>query len=93
MSFMDWQTDYQVGVAEIDSQHKRLMEMVNSLHEAMKSGSGKTLIPKILNEMVEYTASHFSTEERLMQEIRYPEYPLHKRQHEELTLQVLQIRA
>ncbi|GIV21023.1 MAG: hypothetical protein KatS3mg023_2774 [Armatimonadota bacterium] len=67
--------------------------MVNSLHEAMKSGSGKTVIPRILNDLVQYTVSHFSTEERLMQESRYPEYPLHKRQHDELTRQVLQIKA
>ncbi len=93
MSFMSWQTDYQVGVAEIDNQHRRLVEMVNSLHEAMRSGPGKTLVPRILDELVEYTVSHFSTEERFMQETRYPEYPLYKRQHEELTRQVLQIKA
>ncbi len=93
MSFMNWQPDYQVGVAEIDNQHRRLVEMVNSLHEAMKSGTGKTLVPKILNDLVEYTVSHFSTEERFMQETRYPEYSLHKRHHEELTRQVLQIKA
>lgn len=93
MAFMNWQTDYQVGVAEIDSQHRRLVEMVNSLHEAMKSGSGKSLVPRILNELTEYTVSHFSTEERYMQEARYPEYALHKRQHEELTRQVLQVKA
>ena len=93
MSFMSWQTDYQVGVAEIDNQHRRLVQMVNSLREAMKSGTGKTLVPKVLNELVEYTVSHFSTEERFMQETRYPEYSLHKRQHEELKRQVLQIKA
>jgi hemerythrin len=93
MSFMSWQTDYQVGVAEIDNQHRRLVQMVNSLHEAMKSGTGKTLVPKVLNELVEYTVSHFSTEERFMQGARYPEYSLHKRQHEELTRQVLKIKA
>jgi hemerythrin-like metal-binding protein len=42
---------------------------------------------------VEYTVSHFSTEERFMQGARYPEYSLYKRQHEELTRQVLQIKA
>lgn len=93
MAFMNWQTDYQVGVAEIDNQHRHLVEMVNSLHEAMKSGSGKSLVPRILNELTEYTVSHFSTEERYMQEARYPEYALHKRQHEELTRQVLQVKA
>lgn len=93
MAFMNWQTEYQVGVVEIDNQHRRLVEMVNSLHEAMKSGSGKSLVPRILNELTEYTVSHFSTEERYMQETRYPEYALHKRQHEELTRQVLQVKA
>lgn len=93
MAFMNWQTDYQVGVAEIDNEPRHLVEMVNSLHEAMKSGSGKSLVPRILNELTEYTVSHFSTEERHMQEARYPEYALHKRQHEELTRQVLQVKA
>lgn len=93
MAFMNWQRDYVVGVAEIDNQHRRLVEMVNSLHEAMKSGSGKSLVPRILNELTDYTVSHFSTEERYMQQTCYPEYGEHKRQHEELTRQVLQVKA
>jgi len=93
MPFISWQTDYQIGVAEIDEQHQRLVEMVNSLHEAMKSGSGKSLVPKVLNELVEYTVTHFNTEERLMQETRYPHYLQHKRQHDELTQQVVQMKS
>jgi len=93
MPFISWQTDYQIGVAEIDEQHQRLVEMVNSLHEAMKSGSGKSLVPKVLNELVEYTVTHFNTEERLMQETRYPHYLQHKRQHDELKQQVVQMKS
>jgi hemerythrin len=36
MAFIDWKPEYSVGHAEIDQQHRKLVEIINSLYEAMK---------------------------------------------------------
>lgn len=51
-------------------------------------GHGKELIQETLEEMVDYTVEHFATEEKLMVEQDYPNYPEHKNVHDRLTKQV-----
>ncbi len=40
MAFFEWTHAFSVGVEEIDQQHKRLMGLVNRLHDAIACGSG-----------------------------------------------------
>ena len=48
---------------------------------------------KILDELLDYTAYHFGTEEMLFQKYDYPEYSRHKKEHDTLTWKVLDIRS
>jgi hemerythrin len=36
----------------------------------------------VINEMVEYSSYHFSTEEKYMRQYMYPDYEKHKKEHE-----------
>jgi len=84
MGFMEWTDKNKTNVKICDEQHKKLFQMVNTLYEAMKEGKGKDVMGKILNELVDYTIYHFSTEERLMEKYRYPGLIWHQREHMEL---------
>jgi hemerythrin-like metal-binding protein len=83
-----WSTQYSVGISTIDSQHQKLVGLLNDLHAAMMQGKGKAIIGKILDGLAEYTVSHFAHEERLMQLYRYPEFAQHKAIHDKLIAQV-----
>ena len=89
MSLLAWSSVFSVGVAEIDNQHKKLVDMANRLNDAMKAGQGKEAIGKVLNELVSYTATHFAYEERLMDQHKYPMSPEHKQEHKDLVKTVL----
>lgn len=89
MAFFDWQDDYSVNVVEIDEQHKKLVGMLNDLFTALKAGDGREALEKILNGLVEYTVTHFATEERLMKKAGYPGYLEHKEKHEKMAAKVL----
>ena len=56
----------------------------------MASGKGKEVLSKTLGDLIAYTKYHFSSEEKLMQQCQYPDYPQHKRAHEELTAKVIE---
>lgn len=85
MALMTWSEKFSVNIKEIDGQHMKLFDLVNNLHDAMKSGKGKDALGKVLSELVDYTVYHFGTEEKLFQKYGYPEYSQHKREHDNLS--------
>ena len=48
MSMFAWNDKYIINVKEIDAQHKRLVEICDSLYIAMKSGKSKDVMGDIL---------------------------------------------
>ncbi|MBN1409286.1 MAG: hemerythrin family protein [Spirochaetales bacterium] len=81
MPLIEWNDALSIQISEIDNQHMKLVQIINNLHAAMLEGKGKLVIEKILNEMVDYTVYHFSTEEKLMGPHRYPLEEEHRKQH------------
>ncbi len=88
-----WSRSFSVGVSQMDSEHQRLVDIINNLYAAMRSGRSKDAIGSILNELVDYTKTHFSHEERLMKESGFSGYDEQKRAHEELLSQALEIQG
>lgn len=89
MPLLPWKEEYSVKIREIDEQHKKLVAMINELNDAMSQGQAKQALEKVLDRLVGYTASHFATEERLMQTHGYPGFAEHKEKHEKMTAKVL----
>jgi len=83
-----WSDRYSVGIARIDAQHRRLVDLINDLHAAMLAGEGSSELGKILDRLSGYAVSHFATEETLMKKFGYPDYERHKAEHDRLMAQV-----
>lgn len=81
MAFLSWTSNMSVGNDHIDSQHQRLIEILNELVEAMTQRRAKEVIGKILDDMADYTVKHFRDEESLMEKGSYPELAEHKKIH------------
>jgi hemerythrin-like metal-binding protein len=60
-----------------------LFNSLISIIEASKQGHGKDEIFKTLDLLGEYTIMHFKTEEDLQKEFDYPDYPIHKKCHDD----------
>jgi hemerythrin len=88
---MEWTPAYSVSVKKFDDQHKKLVDLVNQLHDAMKAGEGNTMLGVVLQSLIAYTGTHFADEERMMQANGYPDYAKHKASHESLVKQVLDL--
>lgn len=66
MTILEWTPDLEIGVYEIDLQHRSLIGIANQLHDAIVSGKAERTIEWILEELVLYTKFHFDTEECYM---------------------------
>ncbi|MBN2011531.1 hemerythrin family protein [candidate division KSB1 bacterium] len=72
MAFFQWDPSYSVNIRQLDSDHKKLIDLVNTLHEAMKAGKAKDVLMAIFTDLETYTKTHFANEERLLEQHRFP---------------------
>jgi methyl-accepting chemotaxis protein len=90
---MRWDSSLQLGIGQIDDQHKQLVTMINDLHRAMKQRQTMATMSGILERLVSYTVYHFGNEEKLFQKHGYPEYDQHKKIHETLVGKVVEFKT
>ncbi|MFO7734874.1 MAG: bacteriohemerythrin [bacterium] len=88
MSLIKWNDNFSVNVEKIDNQHRKLISMINELNDKMRQGKGKEVLEKIISDLINYTAIHFQTEEKLFEKFRYPETAVHKKEHTDFVRKV-----
>ena len=91
MPLMEWDKKMSVGVDLLDNDHQKLVKMLNDLYAAMMEGHGKESLGKILDELTAYTKIHFAHEENFFAQTNYPDAASHKKEHDELTRQVVEV--
>jgi hemerythrin len=84
MSLITWKEEFSVGVAEVDFEHRELIELINRLHNSARSGAGRDAVIEALGEIYAQIASHFALEEKMMRASLYPALLEHKQDHETL---------
>lgn len=91
MSLIAWNERLSVGIASIDKEHQQLVGLLNEFYDAVQAGKGKEVLAEVLAGLIEYTKKHFANEEQLFAKTSYPEAAAHKKAHDDLTHQVLDI--
>ncbi|MEO5345487.1 MAG: bacteriohemerythrin [Magnetococcus sp. YQC-9] len=88
-----WKNAYSVGVAAMDDDHKKLLDMVWTVYHSLQKSYGKEDAERVLGELQNYTVEHFTREEALMKKHRYPELERHCAEHEAMKAKVAEFRA
>jgi len=76
-----WTDDLNTGIDVIDKQHRRIVDYINDL-ELAKAKQDREVVGKVLEELVDYTLSHFAFEESLQEEAGYKYCKPHKKVHD-----------
>jgi len=76
-----WTDDLDTGIDVIDKQHRRIVDYINDLEVANASGN-KESVRRVLDDLVDYTMSHFAFEESLQEEAGYKYAKPHKKVHD-----------
>lgn len=80
MAYIAWSEDLNTNIPTIDQQHRKLVNYVNELDEAISSNN-REMVKHVLEELIDYTVFHFQTEEQLMQDIQYKYFIPHRMTH------------
>jgi len=94
---VSWTDEFSVGVDTIDSEHKRMLVLINEIDEVIQQGGAYEQFAEIdeviqqggayeqfapaLTDLIDHTNSHFAHEEKLLEENHCPDLEAHKKSH------------
>ncbi|MBF0271562.1 MAG: bacteriohemerythrin [Magnetococcales bacterium] len=84
-----WTEKMAVNVPPLDADHRQLISLINELHAAVQLGKGQSLLNQIVENLLNYTRTHFAREERYLESIGFPGQEAHKEEHRQFCDQVV----
>lgn len=92
MSFILWTVDLDTGFADIDDQHKILVDHINKFYDANEGGDRAATV-KELQDLIDYTVFHFGHEEKMLEEAKYYMLEPHKKVHKNFVDKMLTLQG
>ena len=90
MSIRDWSKEFASGYTIIDNQHKELFQLCNALAKNPKADEYAMI--KFLEDLTVLFITHFETENKAMQEYKYPLAEYHTNEHNSLQTEARRLR-
>ncbi|MGD0548889.1 MAG: bacteriohemerythrin [Terracidiphilus sp.] len=93
MPLIVWTDQMCVGVKLLDNDHKKLVLLINELHDGIVNNRDKQALDSVFESLVKFTRVHFAHEEQLLFETGYPAATAHKQEHESMTQKIDDLQA
>lgn len=90
---LKWTKDFEIGVEQIDTEHRDIIEYYDKLYSMMRVGQGHEYYHELLDFLKTYVNTHFEHEEQLLININFDQYESHKELHDRFRARVDDILA
>jgi len=84
MTSYEWRSELLLNDAEIDRQHRELVNRASRLHAAISEGQAQEQIRPMMSELIAFTEKHFTSEEEMMLAHAFHGYAAHRAEHQKL---------
>lgn len=81
MTEIGWKANLATGLAALDKDHQKMIELIKRTEEIAKVGGRREEIKEILSSLVDYTKSHMLREEKIMEDSGYKSIGPHRFEH------------
>jgi hemerythrin-like metal-binding protein len=78
---IEWRDDLRLGFTQIDEQHRKLIQTMSDLNQAIINKEADKVLSDTFNNLFDYTSNHFALEEKYFDEFKYTEAEMHKAAH------------
>ena len=68
---ISWKNKYCTGIEKIDTQHKKLVELINNLYDKIVLKDDTSYVKDAIMDLKLYTIFHFTSEEKLFKKYQY----------------------
>jgi hemerythrin-like metal-binding protein len=92
-AYITWKKFYTVNDPVLDSEHKQIIEYINELYTAMNGPTDSSAKKRVVENLVQYTITHFDHEENFMKEAGYPDLIAHKALHDNMRRRTIGLRT
>ena len=92
MPLLQWKDEFSIDHAEVDREHRDLIELINELYDDLNSGADAETVVDYLDQIEVSIGAHFALEERLMLECGYDKEEEHRADHERLLEDIVVIK-
>lgn len=93
MAVIVWKEIYETGIVALDNEHRKLVEGINQLYEAVRDKRSEEVLGDVLAMLELYTVDHFQHEEKLMAEYHYSGLEEHQKIHQDLIDSLQEMKA
>ena len=80
---IEWRDALSVGNNLIDAEHRQLLALINKTEDLFSSDQPVADLREVIDQLWKYSQDHFTREESIMIDLRYPKYDQHKKAHNE----------
>jgi hemerythrin-like metal-binding protein len=85
MPLLNWRAEYSVNEELLDNHHRQLFSILNTVYENVMNSLEVCSVLPLIDELLEYTRSHFTVEEQHMRDKGYQVIDIHISKHREFT--------
>ncbi|MBI5591962.1 MAG: hemerythrin family protein [Deltaproteobacteria bacterium] len=94
MDSFKWKDGFNIGIAEIDEQHRSFLDCLNDCNALISiSGKNASIDQSLIDRLRAYATMHFRFEEGLMEAKGYPEIAQQRKMHKYFESQVDELEA
>lgn len=89
-----WQEAYECGEPSIDNEHRELFDLANALIQStIEGGNAKEGLGLAFGKLFDHVASHFASEEALLEQHGYAKVEAHRRAHAGLLERAIELKT
>jgi hemerythrin len=92
-AYITWKNFYTVNDPSLDAEHKQIIDSINELYVSMNGPTDSAAKKRVLKRLVQYTQTHFDHEEKVMNEVGYPDVVAHKTLHDDMRRRTIGLRT
>jgi len=81
MPLIEWNDVFMVNIAQMDEEHKKFIELINDFHKALSESRIQEKLTGLLDGLVKYAETHFSSEEKLLEQYKCEELEKQREEH------------
>ncbi len=80
---LEWLKTFEIGLQEIDDDHREMLRIMRDIKIAGDARDREACV-RLLDELIDFSKTHFKREEKILKEIEYPSLDVHETYHADL---------